>query len=191
MSNEGIGNNLFRSSNERNTKRRQFVATVGATGVAGCSAFSVDDEVETLTSSPKGGNATVEMKTDGEGNYFDPVGLYLIPGDSVTFITKSGNHSAMAYHKGNIYAEANRIPKDAAAWGSKVLQKGKSYEHTFEAVGTHGYYCIPHKTLGMLGRIIVEKPSGPAEGSMSPDVKVPTGDLIPRKGSVSHSDFTK
>ena len=172
-------------------KRRQFVATVGATGFAGCSAFSVDDEVKTPTSGPKGGNATVEMKTNGDGNYFDPVGLYLEPGDSVTFITKSGNHSATAYHKGNIYAETNRIPKDAAAWGSKVLQKGESYEHTFEAVGTHDYYCIPHKTLGMIRRIIVEKPGGPAEGIMPSDGKLPTIGTILRKGSVSHSDFTK
>ncbi|MCO8247092.1 hypothetical protein [Haladaptatus sp. AB643] len=58
-------------------------------------------------------------------------------------------------------------------------------------MGTHDYYCIPHKTLGMIGRIIVEKPGGSAEGIMTSDVKVPTGDTILRKGSVSHSDFTK
>lgn len=171
--------------------RRQFVATVGITGLAGCSAFSANDDVKTPTSGPKDGKATVEMRSDGDGNYFDPVGLYLKPGDSVRFVTKSGNHSATAYHKGNIYAETNRIPKDAPTWGSKVLQKGESYEHTFKTDGTHDYYCIPHKTLGMVGRIIVGKPGGPAEGSMPPDGKVPTSDRILREGSVSYDDFKK
>lgn len=172
-------------------KRRQFVATVGAAGLAGCSAFDADEGVSTSTSGPKGGEATVQMRTDGDGNYFDPVGLYLEPGDSVTFTTKSGNHSATAYRKGNIYAETNRIPKDAPAWGSKVLQKGESYEHTFGAVGTHDYYCIPHKTLGMVARIIVGKPDGPAEGNMPPDGNVPKSDRILREGAVSHDEFTK
>ncbi|MCO8247091.1 MULTISPECIES: hypothetical protein [unclassified Haladaptatus] len=122
-------------------KRRQFVATVGATGVAGCSAFSVDDEVKTPTSGPKGGNATVEMKTNGDGNYFDPVGLYLEPGDSVTFITKSGNHSATAYHKGNIYAETNRIPKEQLRGEAKSYKRenhtstrSRQWEHTTTTV---------------------------------------------------------
>ena len=172
-------------------KRRQFVAAVGATGLAGCSAFGVNEDVSTPTSGPKGGKATVQMRTDGDGNYFDPVGLYLEPGDSVTFITKSGNHSATAYRKGNIYAETNRIPEDAPAWGSKVLQKGESYEHTFEAVGTHDCYCIPHKTLGMVARIIVGKPGGPAEGNMPPDGNVPKSDRIRREGAVSHDEFTR
>jgi len=172
-------------------KRRRFVATVGVAGFGGCSGLSEDEGVKTPTSGPNGGSATVEMKNDGDGNYFDPVGLYLKPGDSVTFVVKSGNHSATAYHQGNTYAETNRIPKDAPAWDSEVRQKGESYEHTFEAVGTHDYYCIPHKPLGMVGRIIVGKPGGPAEGSMPPDGAVPKSSRILREESVSHDQFTK
>ncbi|EFW91206.1 halocyanin precursor-like protein [Haladaptatus paucihalophilus DX253] len=170
--------------------RRQFVATVGVAALGGCSTLNGDDEIATPTSGPEGGTTTVEMKTDGNGSYFDPIGLYLKPGDSVTFVVKSGNHSASAYHPDNIYAETTRIPEDAPAWGSKVLQKGESYEHTFNAVGTHDYYCIPHKPLGMVGRIIVGKPGGPADGSMPPDGEVPKTKPILEEESVSYEEFS-
>jgi plastocyanin len=172
-------------------KRRQFATAVGVTALGGCSTFGGSDDDSTPASGPDGGTATVEMTTDGKGSYFDPIGLYLEPGDSVRFVVKSGNHSASAYHPDNIYAETTRIPEDAPAWGSKVLQKGESYEHTFETPGTHDYYCIPHKTLGMVGRIVVESPGGPAEGSMPPDGTVPKTEAILEEGSVSYGDFIK
>jgi plastocyanin len=32
---------------------------------------------------------------------------------------------------------------------------GVHFEHTFEATGTHRYYCAPHKALGMKGVVEV------------------------------------
>lgn len=163
---------------------------VGTAALAACSTFDANEDVATPTSGPEGGNATVEMVTDGNGSYFDPVGLYLKPSDSATFVVKIGTHSALVYHPDNIYAETTRIPADAPARRSKVLQEGESYEHTFDIVGTHDYYCIPHKTLGMVARIVVGKSGGPAEGSMPPDGEGPKANTTLREGSVSHDGFT-
>ncbi len=172
-------------------KRRRFVAAIGVAAFAGCSTLRSGDDtsVSTPTAGSDGGTATVEMISDEGGSYFDPIGLYVKPGDTVTFVTKSGNHSASAYHPDNLYAERTRIPKSGKPWGSKVLQKGNAYEHTFETKGTHDYYCIPHKTLGKVGRIVVVAPGGPAEGSMPPDGDVPKTETVLRQGSVSYDEF--
>ncbi|WP_458187793.1 plastocyanin/azurin family copper-binding protein [Haladaptatus sp. NG-WS-4] len=171
--------------------RRRFVASVSATALAGCSFLRGSDGPNvTPTAGPDGGTATVEMISDGSGSYFDPIGLYVERGDTVTFVTKSGNHSASAYHPDTLYAETTRIPENAKPWGSEVLQRNESFEYTFETEGTHDYYCIPHKTLGMVGRIVVGKPGGVAEGSAPPDGSVPKTERILREGAVSYDEFT-
>ncbi|MFB6295803.1 MAG: plastocyanin/azurin family copper-binding protein [Halobacteriales archaeon] len=169
-------------------RRRRFLRAVGtaaaggATAAAGCGSGG-DGGGGTAT---RGAN-TVGM-VSGDQLYFDPIGLAVDTGETVTFRNESGRHSATAY-RGEIASE-RRIPEDAEGWNSTTLNgQGATFEHTFEAEGTYDYFCIPHKSLGMVGRIVVGDPGGPAEGSMPPDGPVPESSRIVEAGAVPFSEF--
>lgn len=149
------------------TGRRQFVRALGAgaAAVAGL-AGTVDGD----------GQPIVSMADD----YFDPVGLAVEPGTTVRFEIAGGSHSATAYE--------NRVPDGAVPFDSGVISGG-SYEHTFETPGTYDYYCIPHRRVGMVGRIVVGDPGGPAEDSSIPDGAVPDSETIVTEGSVAFDEF--
>lgn len=152
------------------TTRRAFLRSVGTT--AGVGTVGAGTAVAQQ-------DATVEMTTEGDDYYFDPIGLYVEPGTTVTFKNVAGSHNSVAYD--------GRIPSGAETWETPI---GETTEHAFEEPGTYDYYCAPHRTLGMVGRIVVGEPSGPAVGSMPPDGKVPESSTIVERGSVSYADFT-
>lgn len=171
-------------------KAAGFAATAGITGLAGCSSSNPEEGDGTETPS-NGDTNTVLMVTDGSDYYFDPIGLFVESGETITFENDSGNHSATAYEEGNGPSSVTRIPEGAEAWDSGTLsQQGATFEHTFETTGTHDYFCTPHKSLEMVGRIVVGEPGGPAEGSMPPDGNVPESQTIVEQEAVSYSDFS-
>ncbi|MFQ3295557.1 MAG: plastocyanin [Natrialbaceae archaeon] len=161
--------------------RRGYLAALGVGATVGLAGCSESDGAATETAVPED---TVRMVTEkGRFFYFNPVGLFVAPGTTVRFVNASGGHSSTAY--------PDRIPDGAEPWDSTVLTaEGAVYEHTFEVEGTYDYYCIPHISSGMVARIVVGEPGGPAEGSMPPDGKVPESDRIVENGSVSYDDFT-
>lgn len=132
---------------------------------------------------------TVGMYTEGESYYFDPVGLFVEPGATVEWTLESGSHSATSYSSGNTGAETTRIPQGASGFDSGTISSG-SFTHTFETAGTYDYYCIPHKTLGMVARIVVGEPGGPATQGQIPDQpgegSVPSSEVIVQQGSVGY-----
>jgi plastocyanin len=163
----------------QDTTRRRYLASVGGFAVAGLAGCTGSDGAGNGTPIP---DDSVLMVTSSGRYYFDPIGLAVDPGTTVTFVNESGGHSSTAY--------PNRIPKAAKRWDSKTLtSEGATYEHTFDVEGTYDYYCIPHKHAGMVARIVVGDPGGPADGSMPPDGKVPESDRIVEEGSVSYDEF--
>ena len=58
------------------------------------------------------------------------------PGHNVQFISKNG------------------VPDGVEKFKSKV---GKDTEFTFTIPGIYAYWCVPHKTLGMIGFVIVDE----------------------------------
>lgn len=151
-----------------NCDRRRFLELTGAT--AGLATAGV----ATAQGSP-----TVEMVTEDGNYYFDPVGLHVEAGTTVTFENVAGTHNSVSY--------ADRIPDGASEWKTPL---GETAEHTFEISGTYDYYCQPHKSFGMIGRIVVDEPGGLAEGSQPPDGSVPDSSTIVDAGAVSHAQFT-
>ncbi|WP_436926078.1 plastocyanin/azurin family copper-binding protein [Halosimplex amylolyticum] len=148
--------------------RRRFLGALGAGTVASAGFTQPVAAQET---------PVVEMGN----NYFDPIGLRIEPGATVRFELAAGTHSATAYE--------NRIPSGASAFDSGVVSSG-GFEHTFEAPGTYDYYCIPHKSVGMVGRIVVGSPGGPAEESPIPDGDVPDSDAIVEQGAIAYGSTT-
>ncbi len=130
----------------------------------------------------------VAMITDGSDYLFDPIGLYVEPGEEITWVNDSGSHSSTAYVEGNSSASVTRIPEEAEGWDSGTLsEEGATFSHTFEVEGTYDYFCIPHKTLGMVARIVVGEPSG-LEGD-PPDGLVPSEQRIVEEGVVTQEEF--
>ena len=160
----------------------------GATGTESGDATATGTDGATTTTGA--GRQVVSMASSGGEFYFDPIGLFVRSGETVTFRVGSGSHSSTAYQQGTGSASVTRIPQGAAAWNSGTLaEQGATFEHTFETAGTYDYFCIPHKSLGMVGRIVVDEPGGPAEGSMPPDGRVPRSGTIVQQGSVSYGEF--
>lgn len=174
--------------------RRHFLGmagTLGVIGTAGCLGSGEDGD-RTTPGGPEPAR-TVDMVTGGMPggpHYFDPIGVSVAPGETVRWVNSSGTHSSTAYEKSNAEAAVTRIPDGAAAWNSTTLSKQEAaFDHTFEANGTYDYFCIPHRSLGMVGRVVVGDPGGPAEGSMPPDGEVPDSRTIVDRGVVSYGEF--
>ncbi|WP_241659225.1 plastocyanin/azurin family copper-binding protein [Halorubrum salsamenti] len=120
---------------------------------------------------------------DGGNFFIDPVGLYVEPGETVTFeIGPGAPHSSTAYE--------DRIPSDAEPWDSGLLQEGETFEHTFEVEGTYDYNCTAHVSLGQVGRIVVGSPGGPATESSiptnPPSGQMPDSQTIVDQGSIAY-----
>lgn len=147
--------------------RREFIGLLGA-GAAASVGLSGTSQAQ---ASP-----VVAM----DNNHFDPVGLQVKPGTTVHFEIAAGSHSATAY--------ADRIPTEANLFDSGRMSDGV-FEHTFDEPGTYDYYCRPHKSIGMVGRIVVGEPGGPAEESQIPDGDVPASETIVERGAVGIDEF--
>lgn len=160
--------------------RRRFVllaSSTAFTGVAGCARSATSNDpggsptqtdatqpTDTpATDSPTkpdatGGAAVVEMLTDNQGTYFDPKGRLVEPGTTVRFINESGSHGATAYHPDND-DQPQRIPTAAEPWDSPIFtEPNQHFEVQLEVEGVYDYYCPPHESMGMVGRIIVGEP---------------------------------
>jgi len=74
---------------------------------------------------------------------FEPMVLFVEPGDSVTWTNMAGHDTASI---------EGMIPEGAKAWHSKM---GEQYTVTFEQEGAYVYKCTPHVATGMVGTVIV------------------------------------
>lgn len=173
--------------------RRGFLriaGTLGGIGTGGCLGAG-DDQGRLTTEGPEPAR-TVKMVTKGMPggpNYFDPIGVFVNPGDRIRWVNTKGTHSSTAYEKGNAETAVTRIPGGAAAWNSGTFaEREATFDHTFKVKGTYDYFCIPHKSLGMVGRVVVGAPGGPAEGSMPPDGNVPGSQTIVDQGVVTYNE---
>lgn len=118
-------------------------------------------------------SATVSMvTTEDGGQHFEPHVVWVEQGATVTWELESGTHTATAYTAANDLPE--RIPEGGAAFDSGTMSEaGATFERTFETPGVYDYVCTPHRTVGMIGTIIVGEPD--AHGQ--PGLEEPDSDL--------------
>jgi plastocyanin len=109
------------------------------------------------------GAVEIRMRSDPQGAtvWFDPIGLWIAPGQSVRWVVAANVHTTTAYHPKNAN-HCLRIPEGAAPWDSGYLvQPGAHFEVTLTVEGVYDFYCMPHEAAGMVGRIVVGHPAGP------------------------------
>ena len=87
----------------------------------------------------------VGVNNGGQAYGFGPAAVHVDNGTTVQFewTGEGGTHNVVSDGDG---------PLDS---GSAVDAEGVQYEHTFEEDGIYKYYCVPHKSLGMKGAIVV------------------------------------
>jgi plastocyanin len=132
--------------------RRTFLKTGGLT-LAGLAAPRV----------ARAAPAQIYMRASARGEefWFDPVGLWVEPGQTVRWVLQRDVHTTTAYHPSNDQ-HSLRIPETAKPWNSGFLvAPGAHFAVTLTVEGVYDYYCLPHEQAGMVGRIVVGKPSGP------------------------------
>lgn len=107
------------------------------------------------------------MVTNSDGSHFKPHTVWVKQGGTVTWELESGSHTITAYAPKN--DKPQRIPESAAAWASDTLSKqGATFEHTFDTEGVFDYFCTPHEATGMIGTVIVGKPSTEGQPGLKP-----------------------
>jgi plastocyanin len=109
------------------------------------------------------GVVEIRLRSDPLGSkvWFDPMGILIEPGQTVRWVLEANVHTSTAYHPDND-GHALRIPEAAEPWDSGYLvEPGDDFEVSLTVPGVYDYFCAPHEMAGMVGRIIVGKPSGP------------------------------
>ena len=92
-------------------------------------------------------DTTVEMlnKLDKRTMVFSQEIVRINPGDTVFWKATDPGHNVQFISK-------NGVPDGVEKFKSKV---GKDTEFTFTIPGIYAYWCVPHKTLGMIGFVII------------------------------------
>ena len=113
---------------------------------------------------PAGVALRVQMKQVGQRYVFEPANFTVKVGDVVEFVNVNG-------FPHNVQFEPARIPAGAAdvlnrnmpnrmgpVAGPMMAQANQTYRVSFAGapIGTYDYFCLPHKALGMTGRITVQ-----------------------------------
>ena len=92
--------------------------------------------------------------------HFDPIGVLLQPGQRAAGSARRTFTPPLPIIR-RTQITPSGIPADARPWDSKYLLPGRSFEVELTVEGIYGYFCTPHEAAGMVGRLIVDKPSGP------------------------------
>jgi len=92
-------------------------------------------------------DTTVEMlnKSEGKKNVFTPSLVYVDVGDTVTWKSSSKGHNVE-------FIKKRGIPEGVKAFKSKL---SKDTEYKFTVPGIYAYWCTPHKSMGMIGFVVV------------------------------------
>ena len=90
---------------------------------------------------------TVEMlnKIEKRSMVFSQEIVRINSGDTVFWKSTDRGHNVEFISK-------NGVPEGVEKFKSKI---GKDTEYTFTIPGIYAYWCVPHKTMGMIGFVIV------------------------------------
>ena len=92
-------------------------------------------------------DTTVEMldKLGKRNMVFSQEIVRINPGDTVYWKATDKGHNVQFISK-------NGVPEGVEKFKSKI---SKDTEYTFTIPGIYAYWCVPHKTMGMIGFVIV------------------------------------
>lgn len=89
----------------------------------------------------------VTHKVNAQARIFKPDTIYINPGDTVQWVNMTSHNTASV---------DGLIPEGTTPWQSKL---GENLKIKLDVVGIYAYVCQPHIGFGMVGVIVVGKPS--------------------------------
>ena len=122
--------------------RRAHLAMLGGTVAAVVLPASLKADGHATMHEVQMLNADPENKR--ERNVFGPAVLKVNVGDTVKFVNADRGHNAQI--------DTNMMPEGGDEFKGRINEE---VEVTFTTDGTYGYYCQPHRALGMVGLILV------------------------------------
>jgi len=84
-----------------------------------------------------------------KNNRFQPNTLTINVGTTVTWVNQDGFIHTVT--SGTSPSETSGL------FDSGNLSGGQTFSFTFDKAGTYDYFCIPHYSLGMIGKVIVNE----------------------------------
>ncbi|MDS0296145.1 hypothetical protein [Halogeometricum luteum] len=109
--------------------------------------------------------------------FFDPVGLYIEPGETVRFDVRREIHTVSSYHP--VFGYKLRVPRAEPVISSPILWPGTYFLYRFEREGVYDLMCLPHEFLGMVVRIVCGSATGPGTDPITPPEEVGNVTLYP------------
>ena len=100
-----------------------------------------------LTSPVYGAEIDILMlnKQDGKRNVYSKPIVKINVGDTINWISKSKGHNVE-------FIKKNGVPEGVGKYKSRLSKDAK---YTFKIPGIYAYRCTPHKSMGMIGFVIV------------------------------------
>ncbi|MBV0925869.1 halocyanin domain-containing protein [Halomicroarcula limicola] len=111
-------------------------------------------------------SVTIEVGAEANGGNFGfgPAAVRVDPGTTVTWEWVNGSH--------NVVDDAGNFESEMSG------EAGFTFEQTFEETGVVKYFCLPHKSMGMKGVVVVgDAEVGGSGGSGSADGGLSNADL--------------
>jgi plastocyanin len=113
-------------------------------------------------------NYTVKMLQDGSTFKYEPAELNIKIGDKVTFVTVGPTPHTVTFDPTKIPGDSEKFRKEFAKKYSSSKANGHKYGFIVEnakytidfsnvKTGEYNYFCIPHKAMNMVGKIIISK----------------------------------
>lgn len=130
--------------------RRELIAVLGGALLAACSSGDSDGGMGPDDSDP---DATVDMTSQFT---FSPAEVTIPVGGTVLWRNVSGVVHTVTADENEANDPSNvQLPQGAQPFNSGSIAGGGEFERTFDVPGEYHYFCIPHESFDMLGRIIV------------------------------------
>lgn len=124
--------------------RREHLALLGGTVAAATlpAAAFAEDAAEPKTVMVEMLNVDPDDKKQRQ--VFKPAVIHVNPGDTVKFVSADRGH--------NSEVDDKMMPDGGEEWSGKI---NEDVEVTFNTDGCYGYYCKPHRSVGMVGLVLV------------------------------------
>jgi plastocyanin len=119
------------------------------------------------------GSVALAQASDGAvkataANKFEPATIQVNVGGTVTWTNEGGFHTVTGGSGGS--------QDPASPINGQLQSAGQTYAVTFDKAGTYDYFCQPHLSVGMVGKVVVgAAPAGGAAGGGAPTSLAPSG----------------
>jgi plastocyanin len=164
-----VSESFFNVLNSTRLSRRTIIvgilaATAGSALAAcasnGAAAPSTPRTSTQATSNSTGGSAGASgasvVVTMNDQYRYVPDTITIAKGTTVEWKNTSASPHTVTDDPSKAQNSADAVlPSGAEPWDSGLIDPGKSFTRTFTVSGDYTYFCIPHESMGMVGKIKV------------------------------------